>query len=161
MSIIYRADTSRADAQVEQVLANTMVAMEDVKNLESNNKRVDEIVEETVQKGSRNLTGIVRGARQVAQIIRGLAIATGGAINEIYIIGIEAALLSVEVILNMQAALAAGSLGTLGVVSAVASAGQVLALLAKANQLRQGKTEAASRTEGIVSSMSAMASLVY
>ena len=161
MSVIYRADTNRADAQVEQVLVNTMVAMENVDNLEANNKRVDEIVEETVAKSSLNLRSVVRGARAVAQIIRGLAIATGGAISEIYVIGIEAALLSVEVILNIQAGLAAGSLGILGVVSAVASAGQVIALLSKANQLRQGKTEAASRTEGIVSSMSAMASLVY
>ena len=161
MSIVYHADTSRADQQVAQVLANTMVAMEDVENLEADNKRVDKIVAETVEHSERSLISVVRGARQVAQIIRGLAIASGSAINEIYIIGIEAALLTVELVISMQATLAAGTLGVLGVVSAVAGGAQVIALLIKMQQLREGQTEAAARTEGIISSMSALSQLTY
>lgn len=151
-------DEAEFDLVTSEVLVTTEMLMADVQELDAEADEVEQKVKTLEQTSEAANRRILAGARQTAQILRGLAIASGQAINEIFIIGIEVALLTAELLIDVAAA---ESTTVIGVVSAVARTGQIIALLKKADQLRQGQTEAAARTEGIVSSMGALSQLTY
>lgn len=93
---------------------------------------------------------ILRNARKTAMILRGLAMASGDAFNEVITLGIEAALMTAELIMDIAAAEA--STGVLSY-QAFAKTAMIAALIARAQQLRDHRTETAMRTQGIITSL--------
>lgn len=151
-------DAHEFDAELDRVAARTAIAAEGIETVERESEVVHRNVQQLAIENEAALRKTVSSARQVASLVRGLAIASGNAFDEVFAIGIEVTLLTAEVLIDIATAEATTLVGLIGIGARI---GQIIALIAKANQLRQGRTEAARRTEGIIQSLSAVEALFY
>lgn len=131
--------------------------MDEVEGVDDETDRVKKKVEALEVQSTISNRKILQGARKTSMVIRGLAIASGNAMAEIYATGIEIALLTAELLIDV----AAGEASTIvGAGKAALKIGIIISLFKKASQLQAGETEAAARTEGIVSALTAFTYMI-
>lgn len=135
---------------IKAALVETEILNEEIEEVDNERAIVEQKVEQLEVESQQSFNKIVQGVRKTATLVIGLAQATGGAFDEIYKIGIEAALVTAELLADVAAA---ESLTLAGIFTASAKISLIVALIARANQLRQGKTEQAQRTQGIITAI--------
>ena len=90
---------------------------------------------------------ILRNTRKTAMVVRGFAMASGDAFNEVITLGIEAALMTAELIFDIAVA---ESLTVVLAIQAAMKFTMVYVLLARANALRQHRTQQAMEMQGVI-----------
>ena len=97
--------------------------------------------------GKTTNQSILRGARRTAMVLRGFAMASGSAFNEVITLGIEAALMTAELVFDIAVA---ESMTVALAFQAAMKFTMVAVLLARANALRQHRTEQAMEMQGVI-----------
>lgn len=152
--IVIGIDDSELDAILNQVLVETDMMEEEIEEVDNEADRVKQKVDELDVASEQTYRKILEGARKTTEIMRGLAQASGNAFQEIYAIGVETALLTAELLIDI---VAAESLTLVGAIQAGAKVGLIISLLARASDLAQERDEQAARTQGWVTVFSALA----
>jgi hypothetical protein len=106
--------------------------------------------EEAEQRAKRAFQSTVSHLRRAAQFGMAFASATGKAMSMQYTMMIETALVTLDTIVQTQAAIAAGTFGVATVVQAALSGVAILTMIATIDKLRKGKEEQAAETQRMV-----------
>lgn len=118
--------------------------------IEADASSANTTIENTEEKSKIAARSIVSNLRRAAQFGMLLATATGGALNRQYTLAIEAALVTLDTVIAMQAAVAAGTFGVGTAIQGAASAISVILMIRAIQQLRQGKAEQAAQTQQVI-----------
>ena len=106
------------------------------------NRQLDDLKE----KERRISAEVVSNVRKTAELSIAVFQAFGGVIDQVYAIGIQAAIRTVELISQAQTAIAAGTLGIGAVIQLAAGAGAIALMFAQIAALVQGRQEVAQQT---------------
>lgn len=156
MDVIIGVDASEVDAGLRRAMLAVTALDDTLDDVEDKRQEVDRAVKESERAHIATYRRTLMQARQVNQIVRGLAVAAGDSFSEIYATGMEIAFVTAELLIDVAAA---ESLTLVGAVNAAAKIALIFTLMKKVQLLRQGKTEAAARTEGIISALTAVDAL--
>ena len=145
--VVIGIDLAEFDALLDGVKAEASVTMDVLAGVEEESDIV-ELRARQIEQASREANRrILSNLRRTAMVVRGFAMASGDAFNEVITLGIEAAIMTAELVFTIATA---ESLTVALAFQAAAKFAMVTALILRANQLRQARTEQAMRTQGII-----------
>ena len=145
--VLIGLDMLEIEVLLDQLLVESAVVMEAVEGVEEEAKLVEQKVKQLAQVSEQANRRILSNARRTAMVVRGFAMASGSAFNEIIVLGIEAALFTAELIFDIAVA---ESLTVALAFQAAIKFTMVAVLLARANALRQQKQDTAMQMQGVV-----------
>jgi hypothetical protein len=143
---------------LDQILVESAVVMEQVEGVEQESVIVEQKVKQLEVSSTVVYRRILTNARRTAMVVRGFAMASGSAFSEVYILGIEAALMTAELIFDIAAA---ESLTLVLAFQAAAKFTMVAVLLARANALKQQEQETAMRMQGVITMLTVFTYAVF
>lgn len=151
--ISFGVNDEQFDNILAQVLTETEFVNNQVEDLEQEAREVEATAKQIVRESKASFQQVILAARKTIRVIISIAVASGQAFDQVFLLGIEAALTIAEVIADLATAeaITTGNLVGAGLKLALAAA-----LVAQARQLEQGRRDNAARLGGLVQGLSVL-----
>ena len=115
--------------------------------IDADTSEFDQDLDEAKTRATNTLRSMISHMRRVAQFGIAVSTAMGRSLDAQYTLMIEGVLVTIDTLIQVQAAIAAGTFGTSALIQATLSGFAVYMMVQTIIQLRQGKAEAAAESQ--------------